>query len=81
MSSSFYFVNQNKDLGYDSIEVEPTEEQKEFMQNLIVETYEKIKNRVFTPGCGKKDCEWCNYVSSGAVVKLEEDEDEESEDF
>jgi DNA helicase-2/ATP-dependent DNA helicase PcrA len=28
-----------------------------------MEVYEKIKNHEFSQGCGKKDCEWCNFNS------------------
>jgi DNA helicase II / ATP-dependent DNA helicase PcrA len=28
----------------------------------ITETYAGIKAKNFTPGCGEKDCEWCNFV-------------------
>ncbi len=32
-----------------------------FMEQLIADIYGKIKNHEFTKGCGKKDCEWCNF--------------------
>ncbi len=28
----------------------------------IRDTYQKIKNLEFTQGCGKEDCEWCNFI-------------------
>jgi DNA helicase-2/ATP-dependent DNA helicase PcrA len=36
-------------------------EEFKFMENLIAKVYEKIKNHEFSQGCGKKDCEWCNF--------------------
>ena len=30
-----------------------------FVENLIRETYANIRNRVFTTGCGREDCDWC----------------------
>ena len=32
-----------------------------FMKHLIAEVYHKIKNHEFNKGCGKKECEWCNF--------------------
>ncbi len=81
MNSSFYFVNQNKEHAYECIAVEPTGEQIQFMENLIMETYEKIKNKEFTPGCGKPECEWCNYVNSGALIQFKDEEEPESDDM
>lgn len=78
VKSVFYFVNPNKENKYVKNEVEP-EEFVSFLEELIVETYNKIKNKDFTPGCGKSDCEWCNYIDSGAVVGMVEEE--ESEDL
>jgi DNA helicase-2/ATP-dependent DNA helicase PcrA len=33
-----------------------------FVENLITVSYEKIMNHEFTHGCGKEDCNWCNFV-------------------
>lgn len=30
-------------------------------KELIRSTYQKIMNLEFRPGCGKKDCKWCNF--------------------
>jgi len=31
------------------------------MEDLIADVYSKIKNHEFSKGCGKGDCEWCNF--------------------
>lgn len=36
-------------------------EEIKFMEHLIADVYGKIKNHEFSKGCGKKDCEWCNF--------------------
>lgn len=33
-----------------------------FLRAILRETYQKIKNHEFYEGCGKSDCQWCNFV-------------------
>ncbi|MCC6288450.1 MAG: ATP-dependent helicase [Chitinophagaceae bacterium] len=33
----------------------------------ITSTWQKIQNREFKTGCGKPDCEWCNFVKSNQL--------------
>lgn len=44
----------------------------------IITTWQKIQNREFKTGCGKADCDWCNFVKSNhlsvALHPAEEDE-------
>lgn len=57
--------------------VEPFE--TEIVGKQLVETYDNIKNHVFTPGCQDKDCKWCNFVTRNMPVELtpeSEDNDE-----
>ncbi|MCK6612104.1 MAG: ATP-dependent helicase [Bacteroidia bacterium] len=35
----------------------------EIVKRQVIEVYKKIKAREFTQGCGKEDCEWCNFTS------------------
>ncbi|MBK6543934.1 MAG: ATP-dependent helicase [Saprospiraceae bacterium] len=80
-SSVFYFVNQTADKTYEKKEILPTAEDIQLIEGLIVETYEKIKNRIFTPGCGKPNCEWCGYINSGVELSFAEvAEDDEVDD-
>ncbi len=52
-----------------------------FLRALIRETYQKIKNHEFYEGCGKPDCQWCNFVKhrepadSFAAAEVEELDD------
>jgi DNA helicase-2/ATP-dependent DNA helicase PcrA len=46
----------------------------------IVTTWQKIQNKQFNIGCGKKDCEWCNFVKTNQMtVALHTITDEEPE--
>jgi DNA helicase-2/ATP-dependent DNA helicase PcrA len=48
----------------------------------IETVYGKIMNQEFNTGCGKKDCNWCNFVkhnfedASFEIPQAEEPEDE-----
>ena len=45
----------------------------------ITDTWQKIQNREFKTGCGKPDCEWCNFVKSNQLaVTLHPQEEEET---
>ncbi|MFT3749212.1 MAG: ATP-dependent DNA helicase [Agriterribacter sp.] len=44
----------------------------------IITTWQKIQNREFKTGCGKPDCDWCNFVKSNHLsVALHPAEEEE----
>lgn len=46
----------------------------------IVNTWQKIQNKDFKIGCGKPDCEWCNFVKSNQLaVNLHSRQEEETE--
>lgn len=46
----------------------------------IVTTWQKIQNREFKTGCGKPDCEWCNFVKTNHLaVMLHPAEEEEAD--
>jgi len=36
----------------------------------LIETYNNIKNHVFTPGCGDEKCPWCNFVSRNMPAEI-----------
>ncbi len=51
-------------------EIHHTGEELHFVENLLLETYTKIKNREFSVGCGKEDCIWCR-MHRDAIVPME----------
>ncbi|HMP29617.1 MAG TPA: ATP-dependent DNA helicase, partial [Saprospiraceae bacterium] len=42
--------------------VEQNEGYKNFVKEEIVKVYQSIKAHEFDHGCGKSDCQWCNFV-------------------
>jgi DNA helicase-2/ATP-dependent DNA helicase PcrA len=45
----------------------------------LVDTYEKITNHIFEPGCGKPDCKWCSFVGDNEMLVSPLDEEYEEE--
>jgi len=44
----------------------------------ITDTWQKIQNKEFKTGCGKPDCEWCNFVKANQLaVQLHPQEEDE----
>jgi len=41
-----------------------TDEDLKFVANQINTVYQNIQNRIFTPGCGKEDCRWCQFTGN-----------------
>ena len=78
-NSTLYFVMPDENETFQHVEIIPTEADLDFLSGLIKDTYSKIVNRKFTPGCGKKECEWCNYINAGKVFHLTSNEEEEEE--
>ncbi|MBK7872430.1 MAG: ATP-dependent helicase [Saprospiraceae bacterium] len=39
-----------------------------FLRQLIQETYARIMNHEFYEGCGKSDCQWCNFLRKNVTV-------------
>ncbi len=69
ISTEFDFVepvkekSDNKEV-YKKEKVVITPDDVKFVTHQIEEVYQKIKNHEFTTGCGKKECEWCNFVKN-----------------
>ncbi|QEC52019.1 DNA helicase-2/ATP-dependent DNA helicase PcrA [Anseongella ginsenosidimutans] len=63
LSSEFDFVEpENDEYIKHKIFIRP--EDIEIVTGQIKDTYARIRNYEFDTGCGKKDCEWCNFVRS-----------------
>lgn len=76
MTTKFYFVQKHQDK-FETAQITPTQGDKELVGDMIVDTYNKIKNKIFTPGCGDEHCNWCQYINSGAIVRIQESEDDQ----
>ncbi|MFM9944860.1 MAG: ATP-dependent DNA helicase [Bacteroidia bacterium] len=61
ISGEMFFVEPDAKGNFTREKIFIQPEEFKFMENLIADVYGKIKNHEFTKGCGKKDCEWCNF--------------------
>ncbi|MDQ3140965.1 MAG: ATP-dependent helicase [Bacteroidota bacterium] len=78
--AELYFIKTQPNGKFAMKTLEPNVVDQELVGNLIIDTYKKITNKVFTPGCGEKDCVWCSYLDSGQLKNYAEIEEEDVED-
>jgi len=63
-STEFDFVEPDKDTKqFIKQIVNITSEDVDFVKRQIKSTYQAIMNKEYQKGCGKPDCEWCNFVN------------------
>ncbi len=77
VSTEFDFIEPVGD-EYKTELVEVTDADVTTVTQQIISTWQKIQNREFKTGCGKPDCDWCNFVKSNHLsVALHPAEDED----
>jgi DNA helicase-2/ATP-dependent DNA helicase PcrA len=77
-STEFEFVEPVGD-EYKTEKVLITPEDITTVTQQITDTWQRIQNREFRTGCGKPDCEWCNFAkSNGLAVALHAEEEDDT---
>lgn len=77
ISAEFDFIEPVKD-EYKAEKIIVSKEDIAIVLDQITDTWQKIQNHEFSKGCGKEDCQWCNFVKDNHLhVALHEVEDEE----
>ncbi|MDP4008255.1 MAG: ATP-dependent DNA helicase [Candidatus Peregrinibacteria bacterium] len=62
-SGEMDFVERDSKSGeFKKVKMEVSHEDVEIVKAQIKDTYTKIMNHQFSQGCGKEDCQWCNFV-------------------
>lgn len=75
VKSVFQFVEPNDKNEYVLHEVIATEDDLSTVRKQITDTWNHIQNHDFYTGCGKPECEWCNFVKdNGRYIALKEKE-------
>ncbi|MBM3433071.1 MAG: ATP-dependent helicase [Bacteroidetes bacterium] len=75
LEACFDFVEPNDNDAFDRERIEIRAEDVEYVTQQLSEAWQKIQNREFNTGCGKEDCEWCNFTKEHKLyAALEEDE-------
>ncbi len=64
----FDFVEPDKKKGYIQKKLTITPEDVTTVTNQIITVWDKIQQRDFYTGCGKKDCKWCNFVKDNNIA-------------
>ncbi len=78
VSAEFDFIEPDTDGKYQKTAIRFSEPDLETVRQQIAETWEKIQHRDFYTGCGKPECEWCNFVKDNRLyVRLEPQEEED----
>ncbi|MEO6315849.1 MAG: ATP-dependent DNA helicase [Chitinophagaceae bacterium] len=77
VSTEFDFIEPVND-EYKTALVQITDADIATVTQQIINTWQKIQDKAFKIGCGKPDCEWCNFVKSNSLaVVLHPPEEEE----
>lgn len=81
VSGEIDFVQKNSRKEFSKVKLYVTPEDVKIVKDQIRTSYEKIMQFEFRKGCGKEDCQWCNFVrynfksSKLNLVQSEEEDD------
>ena len=79
ISGEIDFIEKNSKKEFTKLKIFVTPEDLKVVKDQIRTTYQKIMNFEFREGCGKEDCQWCNFVKFNYktdkldLAKVEED--------
>jgi len=76
VSTEFDFIEPVND-AYKTELIQITDADITTVTEQIKDTWQKIQRKEFKTGCGKPDCEWCNFVKSNKLAVLLHPQDEE----
>jgi len=76
LEACFDFVEPNDNDTFDQEKIEIRAEDMQYVTQQLTETWQKIQNREFNTGCGKEDCQWCQFTKEHKLyASLIEDEE------
>jgi DNA helicase II / ATP-dependent DNA helicase PcrA len=80
--TQFDFVEPNSKDEFDVVKIEIDKVAIDAVTQQITDTAEKIKAHELYTGCGKPECEWCNFVKDNKIaVALHEEDTTELQEF
>lgn len=74
LEACFDFVEPNDAGGFDRERIEIRPEDVAYVTNQLTDAWQKIQNREFNTGCGKEDCQWCNFTKEHKLYTSLSDE-------
>ncbi|HEY9179001.1 MAG TPA: ATP-dependent DNA helicase [Flavipsychrobacter sp.] len=67
---TFDFIQKGKTSGqFKRIQVPVFEKDEEIVRTQLKHSYGRIMNHEFSKGCGKEDCQWCNFARRYELVR------------
>ncbi|HLA52546.1 MAG TPA: PD-(D/E)XK nuclease family protein, partial [Flavitalea sp.] len=77
-SVEFDFIEPDSKKGYVKERLVISPEEIDIVTRQITDTWQKIQNRQFYTGCGKPDCDYCNFIKTNELyTHLHEIEEED----
>lgn len=70
ISGVFDFIEKNSKDEFVRFTVPINENDLTTVKEQIKEVYQKIMNHEFSEGCGKEDCQWCNFARTYELAKI-----------
>ncbi len=64
ISGEMDFIQRDKQEKFVKEKIVVSSDDVDYVTKLIKEVYQKIMDHEFETGCGKEDCQWCNFVES-----------------
>jgi DNA helicase II / ATP-dependent DNA helicase PcrA len=76
LHTQFDFVEPNSKDEFDIQKLLITAEEEQQVKQQIISTWDKIQQHDFYTGCGKPECEWCNFAKDNKIYTslIEEEE-------
>lgn len=79
LHTQFDFVEPNAKDEFDLIRLSITVEEVEQVKSQVSTTWEQVQQHNFYTGCGKPDCEWCNFAKNNKIYSSLIEEESEIE--
>jgi DNA helicase-2/ATP-dependent DNA helicase PcrA len=80
VSTEFDYVEPDKNKQYRKEKIVISPADIETVKQQIQQTWQKIQDKAFYTGCGKADCQWCNFVKDNQLaIELHPIDDAEEE--
>ncbi len=79
-SGAIAWLEPDKKGAFPVAEIRFSAEEIHFMEQMIRVTYGKIRERVFTTGCGQEDCAWCRMHRDNRLPEIPERVEESLDD-
>ncbi|MDE1191146.1 MAG: ATP-dependent DNA helicase [Arachidicoccus sp.] len=77
VSTEFDFIEPDKNKIYHKAKIVVAQQDVEIVKDQITDTWEKIQNKEFYIGCGKEDCDYCNFVKDNKLYTALHDVEED----